>query len=101
VGVLFARLTWMLLGPLALCLLCLSIVTIGRGWLTGADVAFFAVLLAMLLGRWLEFRSGQAETATGEPMTKSELLRYLILAPALALGVWVVANLLGNHWPGR
>jgi hypothetical protein len=97
-GVLFARLTWALLGPLALVLLTFAIASAGGGWLTAADVAYLAVLAAMLAGRWLEFRSGQGRTAEGEPMTGGDLRRYLLLATALGLAVWVGANLLGNHW---
>ena len=99
-SVLFARLTWLLFGPLALAMLTYAIVTVGGGWLMAADVAYFVVLGAMLAGRWVEYRSGQGETAGGEPMTDDDLRRYLVGATVLGLAVWVAANVVGNHWLG-
>jgi hypothetical protein len=92
------RLMWMMIGPLALVLVAYSIVTTGSGWLTGMDLAFLAILGLMLLGRWLEFQAGAPQTADGEPATPGHLQRYLVLATGTGLGVWVVANLLGNYW---
>ena len=100
-GVLLARLGWMLFGPLALLLLTITIVSRGSGWLTAADVAFLAVLAAMLAARWLQLRSGQAQTTAGEPATRADLRRYLALATALGLAAWAGANVLGNHWLAR
>jgi hypothetical protein len=95
---LLGRFFWMLIGPLVLLLLTFSIVSGGSGWWTIVDFAFWATLAAMLLGRWLEFRGGNPQTADGEPATAAHFRRYALLAGLVALGVWVVANLLGNHW---
>lgn len=92
------RVSWMMLGPLALVLLGFAIVTLGNGWLTAADFAFLAVLGGVILARWLEFRSGHAQTATGEPATLADLRRFVVAASLVGLGVWVLANALGNHW---
>lgn len=91
----FARMTWMIAGPAALLFAGVAIMTNWGGWLTAADYVFFVVLGLMMLGRWLEFRSGQARTAYGEPVTASDVRRYVVLAPVVGLGVWVVANLIG------
>ncbi|HXG10472.1 MAG TPA: hypothetical protein VNK04_11985 [Gemmataceae bacterium] len=95
------RLTWMMFGPLALLLAAWGVVSKGGGWLTTADLAYLAVLAAMLLGRWLEFRGGSPQKATGEPATPADLRRYVIFTLVIGLGVWVVANLLGNYWLAR
>jgi hypothetical protein len=96
-GVLVARLTWVLAGPLALIGFVYGIVSSGAGWLTGLDVGFAIVVLLMLLGRWVDQRSGTATTVTGEPATPAQLRRYVtILIPGAAV-VWVVANVVGNH----
>jgi hypothetical protein len=55
----------------------------------------------MLLGRWLEFRGGHAQTATGEPATRADLRRYLVTATVVGLLVWVAANVVANHWLAR
>jgi hypothetical protein len=92
------RIFWMLIGPVLLLLLTFSIISQGTGWLTVTDLLFFLALGAMLLGRWLEFRAGNPQTATGEPATAQQVYRYLFVAGAVGLAVWVVANFLGNHW---
>jgi hypothetical protein len=51
----------------------------------------------MLLGRWVEHRSGTALTARGDIATDEHFRRYMITLPAGAAGLWIVANVLGNH----
>jgi hypothetical protein len=96
-SVLGARLTWVLLGPLALLGITWGIVSQGTGWFTGLDVAFGIVMILMLLGRWVEHRSGTATTLTGEPATPVQFKRYMTLLPPVAVAVWIVANVVGNH----
>ncbi len=91
----FGRMTWMILGPAALLFAAVAVMTNWHGWLTVPDFAFFVFLSLMLAGRWLEFRSGQARTAYGEPVTASDVSRYAILTLLVGLGVWVGANLIG------
>ncbi|MFI5458573.1 MAG: hypothetical protein ACHRXM_24330 [Isosphaerales bacterium] len=50
----------------------------------------------MLIGRWSEFRFGLPLTATGEPANADHLRRYVWVMGGLGLGIWVVANLVGN-----
>jgi len=96
-GIVLARAFWMLLGPLALFLIGYHIVASGTGWLTGTDLAFFVVLGGMLLARWVEFRTGAAQTAAGAPATGADLRRYVLSATLGGLAVWIVANAVGNH----
>jgi hypothetical protein len=95
--VLGARLTRFPLGPLALLGITWGIVWQGTGWVTGLDAAFAVVVGLMVLGRWVEQRSGSATTLTGEPATLAQCRRYMTLLPPLAAGVWIVANVVGNH----
>jgi hypothetical protein len=90
------RLTWMLLGPVGLFAAAVAIASDWGGWLTAADAAFFAVLGLMLLGRWAEFRSGQARNAYGEPATAIDVRRYTAGATVVGLATWMVANLVGS-----
>lgn len=78
-SVVFGRLSWMMVGPLALVLTTYSIVTFGTGWTTTADLLFFVILGGMILGKWLEFRGGSPETSTGEPATAADLRRYILM----------------------
>ncbi len=93
---LLGRLMWMVLGPI------LAISTIGAivtraDWFTPWDAAFGIVVALMVGGRWVEQRSGEAMTATGEPTTVEHFRRYVRILLPLAVGVWTVANVLGNH----
>ncbi|HEY3245302.1 MAG TPA: hypothetical protein VGM03_18325 [Phycisphaerae bacterium] len=96
-SVLLGRLMWIAFGPIALVLISLGIVTRGTGWLTALDLAFGVVVALMLLGRWAEHRSGVATRASGEPATDEDFRRYVRVFSAVALGIWVAANVLGNH----
>lgn len=94
--VLGARLTWLAFGPLALLATIWGIAARGRHWLTGLD-AFFAVMVGlMILARWVEQRSGNATTLTGEPATLRQCKRYTVILPIVAALAWVAAKLLGN-----
>lgn len=93
-----ARVFWMLLGPMALVLTAMAVLRAGRGWLTGADVAYLSFLAAVLLARWFEFRAGDPQTADGEPATAQDLRRYLVVTTTVGLVVWVALNLVANYW---
>jgi hypothetical protein len=91
------RVFWMLLGPALLLVLTVVIISQWSGWVTGTDVAYFIILGLMVLGRWLEFRSGTPLTATGEPATPAHLRRFIIGVLVGGTAVWVAANLLGQQ----
>jgi hypothetical protein len=97
----FGRLFWMIAGPMFLMVLALNIAQRNTGWFTFLDLAYFLILVGMLLGRWLEFRSGDAMTGLGEPATPADLQRYLVTTSLVGLGLWVLVNVIGNHWLGR
>jgi hypothetical protein len=91
------RLLWMMVGPIALLLLVLNIAREWDGWLTLPGLAYFVALLGTVFGRWLEFRCGFPMTATGEPAVADHLRRYALAFGTIGVGVWVVANLAGEH----
>ena len=96
-GVLGARLTWVILGPMALLGLTWGIASRRAGWLTGLDAAFGIVLALMLLGRWVEHRSGTGTTLTGEFATPEQFKRYMAYLPPLAVVAWIVAHIVGTY----
>ena len=59
---LLGRMLWLVIGPLVLIVLTVLIVISGSGWLTSDDLAFFPTLALMILGRWIEIRSGYGRT---------------------------------------
>lgn len=98
IPMLLAHFVWYLLGPLFLFLTLLGIVRAGSGWATLLDVVVVLVVGAMIYCRWLEQRSGQGMTTTGEPSTWEDFRRYSIGLSLLVAVLWIVANVLGNHW---
>lgn len=92
------RVFWMMVGPMALFLLLSGIVTNSNGWFTPADFGFLAVLGGIILARVMEFRGGNPQTASGEPATPAHLRRFIIVTLIVGLGVWVLANMIGNYW---
>ena len=96
-SVILARLFWFFIGPLALVLLAYLIFSGGDGWTTWYDAAFGGVVGLMLLARWFELQSGEGQDSYGNPANASHFPRYLRLAVPIALAVWLVANVLGNH----
>ncbi len=96
-GVFLSRVFWIIVGPMTLAILALAILNSGSGWLTAIDAAFFVILACLLAARWFEFQSGHATTATGQPTSDRVMLQYTVVALLVSVGVWVVANFLGNH----
>src|SRR5262245_45103186 len=93
-----ARITWMFLGPLAAFVAGVGLFVQHHGVLSFGDVPFFLAVGAILVGRWVEYRGGNAQSATGEPVTDAHVRRYLIAVSACALLVWAAALLLrGLH----
>lgn len=97
IAALGGRITWALIGPMALLGVAYGIVSGGAGWLTALDAVFAGVVGLMILGRWVDQRSGSGLTLTGEPATESQLRRYVTMLMAVACVVWVIANVAGNH----
>lgn len=94
----FGRFTWMLLGPFVLVLACLGLFSSNQAFFTHKDIIYWAALGAMLLGRWVEFRTGHALTGTGEPATVAHLRQYLLSATTVGLIVWVGVKLVQQFW---
>jgi hypothetical protein len=92
----FARLYWMMFGPMALFVTTYIIGSSGGGWFTVADAVFAALLAGLLLARWVEFRGGNAQTSTGEPATAEHLRWYVLSTVVLGIGAWVIANVVAN-----
>jgi hypothetical protein len=96
-----SRIFWMMLGPIMMFVLAVCIVRFGGGWWTALDMVYLVTLPALVIARLLEFQAGQPQTTTGEPATFEDLQRYSIGVVGIGTAVWVLANLLGNHWLPR
>jgi hypothetical protein len=61
-----------------------------------ADAAYFLVAAAVLACRWMDQRTGQATTGTGELATWADFRQYAIRFPPMALGIWIVVKLMAG-----
>jgi hypothetical protein len=85
---------WMLFGPLMLFVATLSLFK-ERDRLWGlSDLGYLVCLLAIVLGRWIEFLSGFGLTADGEPTTARQVRRFTLAAILIGLAVWTCATVL-------
>ena len=96
-GVLFAHVVWFFLGPLTLLMILFGIVNVGSGWATVLDAVFFLLVVLIIGCRWIDQRSGQGTTDSGEPSTWDDFRRYALFAPIIAGVAWITANVLGNY----
>ncbi|HTU17656.1 MAG TPA: hypothetical protein VMG10_06290 [Gemmataceae bacterium] len=85
-------LLWMVAGPMTLFMSALALVLKADSFWTAADGFYVAGLAAMFVGRWLEFRSGAAETEDGKPLSARSLYRYYFLLGSTGLAVWLAAS---------
>jgi hypothetical protein len=95
--VVVARVTWFFLGPAALLLLAAKILGAGSGWFTLLDALFFVVLGIIIGARWFEQKSGHGTTTEGKPSTWVDVQRYSVRLTVVAVAIWIVCNLFGNH----
>ena len=51
----------------------------------------------MVIGRWIEIRTGRGRTAFCKPATAHDFRRYVTVFIPCAIVVWVAANAVGNH----
>jgi hypothetical protein len=93
---LIVHLAWLFFGPVALLIILSSVMNDETGWLTLADMVFFALVALTIFARWIEQSSGQGVTIEGKPSTWIDFRRYALKLPVFALAAWLVAKV-----PGR
>jgi hypothetical protein len=96
IAIFFARLSWMIFGPLMLLLLLSAIWRSTEGGIAGADFAYFGIVAAMIACRFYEFRSGEALTARGDPMTSAVMARYALIVAVLGFVAYAGVKALAN-----
>jgi hypothetical protein len=93
----FVRVFWMVLGPAILIISAASIFSSSSGWMTFVDAVFVVTVVGMIAARLIDFQSGDSRDAFGEPVSAPDIRRYCIVLAAAGCGVWVLANVVGNH----
>ena len=94
-------LLWMVAGPMTLFLSTMALVSKADSFWTLADACYGVGLAAMFAGRWIEYRSGVAETADGKPASASDLRRYYFLLGIGGLILWLIASMIRTFWLTR
>jgi hypothetical protein len=86
------RVYWFAIGPLFLVLMLLGLLNDEEGRRVGYNIAYLLGLAGLPLSRWLEWRSGRAETADGHPATIAQIRQYAIFSVIIGLAVLVAVN---------
>jgi hypothetical protein len=97
-AVFFARLSWMIFGPIAIFLTLSAIWRSSDAGIAGADFAYFGILGIMIACRFYEFRTGDALTASGDPMTGAVMTRYAVVLAVLGLVAYAGAKAFANEF---
>ncbi len=87
---LLLRLSWMAIGNVAL-FLCAALVAKGTAPVV-IDVAFFAVVVGLILVRYVDVARFNGQTSDGKPATLSHWRRYAVMLTVISIGVWALAR---------
>ena len=91
---LLGGLLWMVFGPMMLFLSTIALVIKAEGFFTRADIYYLVGVGSMIVGRWLEFYGGGAETGDGKPASARDPRRYSLLLGAGGLALWLIASMI-------
>ena len=94
------RLFWMVGGNVLLFFLLLWIVERRPRLGTWPDLAYLAVLAALVAARYVDIRYCHGQTGKGAPATLAHWRRHALGASVIGSGAWVVARLL-VRWLGH
>jgi hypothetical protein len=73
-------------------LLMLTILIIEEEALSGLDIAFWAIVVALIILRYIDITRMNGLTSEGEPASLQHWRRYALLLLLIAGGVWVLAH---------
>ncbi len=79
------RLYWFFIGPMFMILMLLGVINDEPERRIGYSIAYLVALAGLPLSRWLEMRSGNAQTAAGEPATWAHFRQYALVS--LVIGI--------------
>jgi hypothetical protein len=82
----------MLAGNAALILMFFLIM--GRGEFTGIDIAYWAVIVTLILLRFVDITRLNGMTANAEPATTVHWRRYAILLLTIAGSAWILLHII-------
>lgn len=89
------RLTWMMLGNLAL-ILCAAFVA-KRTAPVVMDIAFFAVAGGLIAVRYVDITKFKGQTSEALPATLATWRRYAVLVAIISIGLWGVARVIASR----
>jgi len=91
----FLRFMWMAVGNIVLFFLAIFIAQSGGWQPTWRDGAFVAVVLALIAVRYVDIRLFEGKDAEGKQATMIDWRRYSVLLIAVAVGLLLLAHLVG------
>lgn len=91
------RLTWAIIGPLALFVMLATMTQDKSGTFNGVDIGYFAILFITIGARYWDFSAGDRNNLMGEMTTHSMLRKYSLNVLILGTGAWLLVNLIGSY----
>ena len=86
------RIAWMFGGYMLLLMVAASIVVNRGALLTPRDAAFWAVVVAVVVLRYVDVRYLHGDTADGRPATMRDWRRYSLAVVGAAVLLWLAAH---------
>lgn len=93
VGVVAARVLWMLIGPLSLTSVAIIIMETGYGWFAIRSILYLVALAVTIVARWLDPVTSDGELTT--PSQRRFTATWTLIAGLVG---WAAANVIGSHW---
>jgi hypothetical protein len=90
------RLFWMFIGNAGLFLLALGVFYKSKTSPLGYSIAYWVLVAAILIARFVDIRYFHGETSDGEPATMLHLRRYVINLAIVAIPLFFIAFFLGR-----
>lgn len=96
-----ARLWWMLGGNVVLAFSLIFILRHEGSFFHPADGVFWIIVATLVAIRYLDIRFLDGQTATGQPASMADWVRYVVLLLACSTVLWVIAHGANHLFGGR
>ncbi len=90
------RVLWLVIGNAALFFLAIRIAQ--RRAFSALDVAFWAVVLGLIVVRYIDITRLKGSTKDGEPASLRHWRRYVLSLLLVSGAAWALAHLVVRHW---
>ncbi len=87
----FTRLSWILIGPIALLAYLLHLSRTDPAWTSWQSIGFWAIVALLLLGRYVDWKGFDGSTMEGRATTLADFKRYVAYLMTSSGTGWLAA----------